>query len=161
MLNYSIRFQKASNPRFLSSQSDNIFKISDYLKDFDKQSQRGKCRACQKLVPWSRERLSGHKRASCPTISEDDNRKFAKMSIENISIDRVQSNPENQIQTEEQRQSINAKLAKFFYSTGISYRLVDSEAFKDFVQSLNPHYAEILANSKVLSELMTLTLTVN
>lgn len=134
-----------------------MFKISDYLKDFDKQSNRGKCRACRKRVLWSKERLSGHKRASCPAISEEEKRKFSKISIENInniiSIDKVQSKVENQILTEEQKQSIHTKLAKFFFRTGISLCLADSEAFKDFLQSLNPLYAEIMINSKVLSEL--------
>lgn len=145
-----------SSPRLQSNHSDNLFKISDYLRDFDKLSNRGKCRACQKLVPWSKERLSGHKRASCPAVSEEEKRKFAKISIENIntfiSIDNSESNAENHILTEEQSEKINANLANFFFRNGISLLLADSEAFKDFVHSLNPIYAKTMMNSKALSE---------
>lgn len=144
----------ASSPRLQSSHSDKLFKISDYLRDFDKQSNRGKCGACLKLVPWSKDRLSGHKRASCPAVSEEEKKKFAKISIEsiNVSIDKFQSNAENHILTEEQSEKINAKLANFFFRNRISLRLADSDAFKEFVHSLNPRYAEIMMNSKALCE---------
>lgn len=136
-----------------------MFQISEYLEDFDKQSQRGRCRACQKLVPWSRERLSGHKRASCPPIGEEEKRKFAKLSIESIndiiSIDKALSKAENEKLNDERRVFINAKLANFFFRTGISLRIVDSEAFKELVRSLNPLYAETMVNSKTLSRLLS------
>lgn len=136
-------------------QKEPTFQISEYLEDFDKQSQRGKCRACQKLVPWSRERLSGHKRASCPALNAEEKRKFAKISFESINaiipVDKGQSKADNEILSDE----LNAKLANFFFRTGISHRLVDSGTFKDFVHSLNPLYAETMVNSKSLSKLLS------
>lgn len=74
-----IRLQTAANCSFQSDQRENVFKISDYLEGFDKQSNRGKCKACHKTVAWSKDRLSGHKRASCPDTNEVDKIKFAKI----------------------------------------------------------------------------------
>ena len=51
---------------------------------------------------------------------------------------------------EELKNNIDTKLANFFYRTGISFRLVESEDFKDFVKSLNPSYASVIPNAKVL-----------
>ena len=52
---------------------------------------------------------------------------------------------------EELKNDIDTKLANFFYRTGISLRLVEPEAFKDFVKSLNPSYASVIPNAKALS----------
>ena len=52
---------------------------------------------------------------------------------------------------EEFKNDIDKKLANFFYRTGISFRLVESEAFKDFVKSLNTSYASVIPNAKALS----------
>ena len=52
---------------------------------------------------------------------------------------------------EELKNDIGTKLANFFYRTGISFRLVELEAFKDFVKSLKPSYASVIPNAKALS----------
>ena len=52
---------------------------------------------------------------------------------------------------EELKYDIDTKLANFFYRRGISFRLVESEAFKDFFKSLNPSYVSVIPNAKALS----------
>ncbi|XP_065684855.1 uncharacterized protein LOC136096995 [Hydra vulgaris] len=52
---------------------------------------------------------------------------------------------------EELKNDIDTKLANFFYPTGISFRLVESEVYKDFVKSLNPSYASVIPKAKALS----------
>lgn len=135
-----------------------MIRISDYLEDFNKQGNRGNCKVCKKKVIWSTERLSSHKRMSCPAIGPEEKRKFAKRTLENIQISndanplKVQNISANSgLLSEEQRDDISAKLANFFFRTGISLRLADSAAFKDFVSSLNPVYAEKTPSSKTIS----------
>ena len=52
---------------------------------------------------------------------------------------------------EELKNDIDTKLANFFYRTGISFRLVESEDFKDFIKSVNLSYASVIPNAKALS----------
>lgn len=141
------------------------FPISDYLTN--RQMRIGTCKACQKSVQWSHERLAAHKRASCPNISNEEKRLFAKRKHEsshqsNSSFlsnnDQPHSSTTN-LPTQsaiptinvEQKKEIDTKLANFFYRTGISFRLIESAAFKDFVVSLNPSYASVMPCAKTLS----------
>lgn len=54
------------------------FVISDYLVELDRKKVQGRCKRCQKLVTWSKERVAAHIRASCTDATEDEKRKFAK-----------------------------------------------------------------------------------
>lgn len=138
------------------------FKISDYLQDYNKDTKRGTCKSCQKPVLWSKDNVAAHKRASCASASDEEKKKFAKRrrltsfntSADNISFEGEESTSSGSTSfnlTEEQIKECNTKLANFFFRTGISFRLADSEAFKDFVTSLNPTYARSMANSKALA----------
>lgn len=53
--------------------------------------------------------------------------------------------------TEETAKEINNKIANFFYRSGMSFRLADSKAFKDAVNSLNPNFSNSSLNSKSLA----------
>ena len=44
---------------------NNKFLISDYLENYDKVKQRGKCKSCSLSVQWTQQRLASHKRATC------------------------------------------------------------------------------------------------
>lgn len=57
----------------------------------------------------------------------------------------------NRISTQEQIDDIDEKFGNFFYRTGISFRVAESSAFKDFVKALNPTYAKVLPSRKHLS----------
>ena len=52
--------------------------IGDYLENYNRQSKRGKCKACGKLVSWGRMKLSQHKRSSCPNATPEEELLFSK-----------------------------------------------------------------------------------
>ncbi|KAG5684480.1 hypothetical protein PVAND_013712 [Polypedilum vanderplanki] len=58
---------------------------------------------------------------------------------------------ENSTINKELKNDIDMKLSNFFYRTGISLRLIESDAFKQFIKSLNPSYAAIMPSAKNLS----------
>lgn len=49
-----------------------MFNISDFLKNFDKRTTNGICKACNASVGWSRSKLASHKRANCKGAAEDE-----------------------------------------------------------------------------------------
>lgn len=49
------------------------------------------------------------------------------------------------------KQEADQRLASFFFRTGISFRLADSESFKAFVAKINPSYAESMPSAKMVS----------
>jgi hypothetical protein len=53
------------------------FKIENYLQDFDKTTRRGQCKGCLKMVNWSKEALSSHKRATCEAGNAEEKRRFS------------------------------------------------------------------------------------
>lgn len=132
--------------------------ISKYLQEFDSAKRSGKCIACHKIVQWCRERLAAHKRSSCPNFSEEEKRFFAKRKLEpstshfNAEMNSESSNiaPDKEM-SNEKKAKIDTKLASFFFRTGISLRILDSEVFKDFVKTLDPSYASKMPCSKSLS----------
>ena len=136
-------------------------KISNYLTNLDREKRSGTCLACNKTVQWSKERLAEHKRSTCPNASVEEKRLFSKRNYESSHLindsQQLPSTPDSPTQrihppiNEELKNDIDTKLANFFYRTGISFRLVESEAFKDFVKSLNPSYASVIPNAKALS----------
>jgi len=133
--------------------------IYDYLQNRDLVSNTGTCILCDKVVQWAIDRVGSHKRASCPFATDEERRRFAKRSAqpdESAAKKQNLSNP-NDTSTSSQRLSaiecekIDMKIANFFFRTGISLRLVDSNAFKDMIHSLNPSYAESITSAKSLS----------
>lgn len=134
----------------------NNLKISDYLQDFVQN--RGLCKACLKPVSWSKERLAAHKRSNCPAASGDDKRLFSKRSVENCENlkanssfegnDSAQERRDESNLTEAKKKEIDMMLGKFIIRTGVSFRVVESAAFKDFVTALNPAYAASMPSAK-------------
>jgi hypothetical protein len=58
---------------------------------------------------------------------------------------------DNCLLTDDKVNDVRAKIAKLFYRTGISFRLADSEVFKDVVKSLNPAMSNSIPSSRSLS----------
>ena len=140
------------------------FKISEYLNDRDKKKNQGTCRACLKEVAWSRCRVESHKRMNCPAATDEEKRKFSKRPASALNSSNQSELNSSFVSTQSIEiecsscnlsdgdiKNINVKLANFFYRTGISFRLADSEAFKDFISSLNPSYAASMPSAKMLS----------
>lgn len=105
------------------------FKISDYLSDFNKTTQKGKCKVCSSLVPWTRDRVASHKRAKCTNLSEEERNFFSKRKFSNaFSHDGNSSNmsddsndtPSNEPASFEE---IERAIVNFFCRSGISFRL--------------------------------------
>ena len=85
--------------------------ISKYLCDFNTQSKRGKCKACGKLIMWSRIKLSQHKRSSCPNATVEDKCFFSKRPTKKVQDESETSNkiprqsPEISLNKREERNS--------------------------------------------------------
>ncbi|KAE8982511.1 hypothetical protein PR001_g23145 [Phytophthora rubi] len=62
-LTYKLKYKR-------STRDPTKFDINEFLSRTD--DGNGKCRTCNKRVPWSRDRVSSHKRASCPAASENE-----------------------------------------------------------------------------------------
>lgn len=138
------------------------FEVSIYLEDFVKPTKRGTCKSCKKQVNWSRDSVGKHKRATCDTATIEEKRIFSKRTSASASLngsslgtDAENENVEIEIShcklTPEQLEGFNCKLANFFFRTGISFRVGESEVFKEFVRALNPAYADELPSAKVLA----------
>ena len=135
------------------------FEISEYLQD--RNGNRGKCKDCSMMVIWARSRVAAHKRSTCPAASDEEKRKFSKRPASSLSDSNNNSSFEADTSaveacsccrlTQERKSEIDSKLANFFFRTGISLRLVESHAFKDLVNSLNPAYAASMPCAKTLS----------
>ena len=57
--------------------------ISDYQEN--RLNSRGKCKGCHKVVTWSRERLSAHKRSSCLAATSEEEQIILKRTSESTS----------------------------------------------------------------------------
>lgn len=134
--------------------------IENYLQNRDRVKNIGNCISCKKVVQWAIDRVASHKRASCPSVTDEEKRRFAKRSAdpEQTSANKRPSNTNDsnnnsssQPLTAIEREEIDMKIANFFFRTGISLRLVDSNAFKEMIHSLNPSYAESMTSAKSLS----------
>jgi hypothetical protein len=130
------------------------FTISDYLSERNKAKNQGKCKLCEKIVYWTRNRVASHKRSSCSVAFDEENRKFAKRSATFLNA----SGSNNSIETEDDEMNqdaectncyltaekikvINSLFGTCFYRTGISLRLADSNALKNLMKEVNPTYA--------------------
>ena len=131
------------------------------MTNLDREKRSGTCLACNKTVQWSKERLAAHKRSTCPNASIEEKRLFSKRNYESShlindsqQLSSTSDSPTQRVHlpiNEELKNDIDTKLANFFYCTGISFCLVESKAFKDFVKSLNSLYASVIPNAKALS----------
>lgn len=135
-------------------------KISDFLKEFDRTKNTGICILCNAKVQWAERSLASHKRVSCSNATNEEKRLFAKRKVsyeDNLgcSQQKQSNNPGNDSQqaalSDDLRADIDMKVAKFFFRTGISLRLVNSEAFKDLIRSLNPAYEQSIPSPQSLS----------
>ncbi|XP_004212466.1 uncharacterized protein LOC101238619 [Hydra vulgaris] len=140
--------------------------VAKYLTDYNRQTNYSKCKLCDKRVQWSKERLAAHKRSSCPNASLEEKRLFSKRKSESPAHPSTSSQNEHtqpmQASQEllshvadttngEWKADVDMKLSNYFYRTGVSLRLVESDAFKDFVNALNPAYAAAMPSAKTLS----------
>lgn len=139
------------------------------MKDLVKNTNNGTCRVCNKAVQWSRAKVSSHKRSNCPVVTAEEKILFRKRpledSMENDSNTSINANPyetndyaasggtsktKNQPITHEKKAKIDAALGRLFFRTGIPFRILDSEAFRQFVEEINPEYAEVMPKSRTL-----------
>lgn len=134
------------------------FAIADHLEN--PQKGKGTCKACKKVVAWSRDKLGAHKRVSCAGSTAVDKdlfriRKHPKSprteASSSHSMDTDETKREPYELTEEIKDEIDAALAKLFFRTGIPFKVADSEAFRSFVKLLNPSYAEVMPKSPAVS----------
>ena len=136
------------------------FPILEFLDERDKETNKGSCKSCGKFVKWSRDSVASHKRKNC-LDDDEEARYFAKRNRtqsslashtlaidENLPHDKILNEQEL---TDEKKEEINTKFAKFFFRTGIPLTLADCETFKDFVTALHPAYAESMPNAHTLS----------
>lgn len=54
------------------------FQVSDFLKNYYKEKKTGECKSCSAHVGWSRDRVAGHKRGTCPNATAREKKFFAK-----------------------------------------------------------------------------------
>lgn len=141
-----------------------MFKISEFLKDYSKESNTGKCIVCAKSVQWARKRVASHKRENCSAASVEERRLFSEQPVfsddndsslgstseatNNVAID------ETNVLTAEKKSEIDSALSQLFFRTGLSFRILDSEAFGKYARLLNPTYAQQLPTSRTLSGVM-------
>lgn len=137
------------------------FVIAEYLESTGRA--RGTCKVCGKLVAWSRDKLAAHKRANCIGIPEAQKEIFRprknlpsptqNLNNSDVSMHSVDNDEPSTsfVLTEEKKSEIDAALAKLFFRTGIPFKVVDSEAFREFVALLNPAYSEVMPKSYTVS----------
>jgi hypothetical protein len=121
------------------------FSISTFLEGFDKTTSRGKCKSCSKLVPWSRDKVASHKRSNCVGLSNEERLIFVKRSHNESQLNSQNgdgSGGSSQCLETEAMAKLrkDAAVGNFFLRTGISFRVADSQAFKDMVFCLDPSY---------------------
>lgn len=121
------------------------FPIGDYLEAFNKEKKSGICKSCKKEVTWSRERIAAHKRGGkCEAVSAEEKLLFAKRKRSSVQDEDAQ-------QEEAKKGEIDDAITKFFCRCGVSFRLADSQPFKNMIAQLNPKYAEDMPSAKTLS----------
>lgn len=131
------------------------FLISDYLENFVKETRRGTCKVCGKLVPWNRDKLSAHKRANCDGVSAQEkqifsNTKRPRTEAGPSTLDVDEDKAEPYVLTEEKKAEIDEKISKLFFRTGMSFRIIDAPVFREVVAALNPAYAKVMPHASTL-----------
>lgn len=148
------------------------FVIADYLTKIVGE-EKGFCKSCEKIVPWSRGRVTSHKSANCPAISEQEKAFFRSQNnqkvIRTVSVasslidDSSAASEVTQTSKRQkvlsgfldtisvgQRDAASQAFAKLFFRTGIPFRVADSLAMKDFVKKLRPAYVDLLPSAEVI-----------
>ena len=131
----------------------NELKVSDYLQDFNKYINRGKCKSCSTLVSWTRERVASHKRSNCTNVSAEERNFFAKRKTVEVSVNGKINELTNPAEKKFQpsKEVVDAAVGKFFYRSGISLDIADSTAWKSLITCLNPSYAQQVPSESSLS----------
>ncbi|KAG3105535.1 hypothetical protein PI124_g4898 [Phytophthora idaei] len=159
----------ASAPNTLLSARTTVdplqFDINSYLYKVGVKD--GKCRVCERKVPWVQGRVISHKTPkNCVGGSEDEREMFRQLRADKIVVVvpagakrpaslaapaagppakpmRLQSTA-NFVDTitEKDAARVDAARANLVFRTGISFRVVDSNAMKEFVRALRPSYVE-------------------
>lgn len=55
-----------------NQETDTTYSLIEYLKDFEMQNRKGKCRSCEQEVVWKKEKLAAHKLSSCSNVSAEE-----------------------------------------------------------------------------------------
>lgn len=136
------------------------FQINQFLRDLNKQTHRGICISCDKEVGWAKEKVANHKRLRCTNVSEGEKIFFQKRKAVEVTAFLDNSFDDGHISNDvasaynsddEKNEEADRLLASFFFRTGISFLLADSESFKAFVSKINPSYAKSIPSAKSLS----------
>ncbi|KAG5674167.1 hypothetical protein PVAND_004150 [Polypedilum vanderplanki] len=134
----------------------NKFNIGEYLCNREKGTNKGHCKQCSAAVLWSRERIASHKRKSCPVpLTENEKDLFAIKKIRRDEQELTFNSNEPIVQNiqlldADKKDKIDKAFSHFFFRTGISFRVADSDAFRKLIKELNPLYHEVLPNSSKL-----------
>lgn len=134
--------------------------ICDYLGGRDKKTNKGICKRCSQSVVWNRERLARHKRKACTgelTNEEKEVFSIKKVHLDQsiVILDEVQEQSLPQEMTDSKKERIDVALSHFFFRTGISFRIAESDAFRVLVHELNPQYASVMPGpKKICTELL-------
>lgn len=95
-------------------------KISNYLRNLNKQNNRGVGISCEKEVGWSRQKVAAHKRLRCTNVSANEKKLFQKrkafegLESANNSFDNGNLADGSGFDDEE-KQEADRLLASFFY----------------------------------------------
>ncbi|KAF4149993.1 hAT family C-terminal dimerization region [Phytophthora infestans] len=150
------------------------FDINSYLSKSG--VKKGKCRVCRRDVPWVRERVISHKVSNnCEGISENEKGLF--MDLKHLRAGRVVVSVGTKRATTHVRPAsphkkrlflqttanfldaiskadaahIDAAMADLVFRTGISFRVIDSEAMKKVIRLLRPSYVEIMPSARSIA----------
>lgn len=128
-------------------------KVSEYLENFDRATNKGNCKSCSLSVQWARERVAQHKRGKCSNISADERAFFAKRKFNEVSQSQSDLNTSNEESTRRSatQEEVNSAVANLFLRTGMAFRIADSPAWKNLIALLNPDYAQHMPSSRTLS----------
>lgn len=128
---------------------------------------RGICIKCKKDVYWATTNLASHKRTNC-TISEDDKKFWVNLKKKEVEVVVVASDNVNVSPAEPKKASsslrqytdtitesvinaANKALAKVFFRCALPFRVVESSAFKQFVNVIRPSFGQHMVSANTLS----------
>jgi len=102
--------------------------------------------------------VASHKRASCQNSTAEEKKFFAKRKFVEVVNDDFTSFNSSDVTLPEApevtKEKIDDAVANFFFRTGISFRIADSQAFKEMVEAFNPAAATSIPSSKTLSGML-------
>ena len=127
-----------------------IFDIKKYLRSPNKG--RGKCRKCSKSCQWSKERVQMHIR-NCEKSSDDEKLMFPTKLQTTLKTNSSIENPQH-LTPELPSCSTNTlkeAIANFIFKSGVSFRVVELDCFKEMFFVINPALVEAIPSRKELS----------